>query len=203
MPLQLFMPWADAHPGLASWVQAVFSILAIIAAFLIGQQQARAALKSTERAHQLLQAEKRRSIEAIIQSTRDIVIGIGNVLKAQTEIAMTRAALYEVYDEVVIDGISGALASIPIYDVGSSDGVGALQKLRYHIVFFGNNVRAFIDGPWNHPELRLGLEQYPDDHVTRREMLEGGNEILKKNALQQFELVLKDIDGLLQAIEAA
>lgn len=49
MALESFLIWVEAHPGLASWLQAVGAIVSIIAAFMVSTSQQRASTKAAEK----------------------------------------------------------------------------------------------------------------------------------------------------------
>ncbi|WP_176079776.1 hypothetical protein [Paraburkholderia tropica] len=61
--------WGWNSGNVASWVQAVGSIAAIIGSYFIGERQAKAALAATQKAHQLAE-ETRQAVEALEELER-------------------------------------------------------------------------------------------------------------------------------------
>ncbi len=141
--MHCIIEWMDLHQGTAAWVQAVFSVLAIAGAYWIGKSQSRAALQSVEHAHRLVLAEKRKAILSIIEAAGVRTKAISDAFDLTSESEML-LQLYKIYDKTIIDAMVRALSSVPMYDVGSTAGILALQSLHDQVVFLGKSVEAFI-----------------------------------------------------------
>jgi hypothetical protein len=124
----------------AAWAQAVGSIGAIIAAFLVGRQQAKAAIAAVVEAHTLQETGRLKSILAIGEAAFDRAKRIGEAIsRHETD----PVAIYNVYDPTVINSMAAALTSVPAHEIGSRDAVIAILDLRDQIRFLGESVETF------------------------------------------------------------
>ena len=126
----------------AAWAQAVGSSGAIIAAFMVGREQSRAAIAAVSAAHALQEAGRLKSILAIGEAAFDRAKQIGEAI---SQYESNRVALYQVYDPTVISSLAAALSSVPAHEVGSRDGAIAVLDLRDQIRFLGESVERFKD----------------------------------------------------------
>jgi hypothetical protein len=112
-------------------------------------------------------------------------------------------ALYTVYDKSIIDGVVRALTDMPVYEIGSRDGVIALLSLRDQFVFLGIAMEAFIAGPANHPEMKKALDSLMESTkgTQRKRLLEHGNEILANNARKHLNEIHNKHDALVVAMK--
>jgi ABC-type nickel/cobalt efflux system permease component RcnA len=122
LALWRFLPNTAQSQTAAAWFQAIGSIAAIVAAFWMGERQARAALQSVVDAHSIEQKDRRRSILAVAEAAAEHARRIDEAF-SQPE---PRPALTSVYDKTIIAGMAEALGRAPAHEVGSRDGVIAL-----------------------------------------------------------------------------
>lgn len=195
--LALFL-W-EAFPGadgqtLAAWFQAVGSIAAIVVAFWVGQQQSNAALQAV--ADQ--QRERRDSIVAVAGAAVEHARRIGNALEQDS---LGHAAIYNVYDQTIVDGMVHALTAAPVHEVGSAAGVIAFLALRDQFAFLGVQMKEYLDGPWGHKELRKAIESCGDDREAQRVTIQSGEDVLKKNVRLRLDQIQRFHNELVTSVE--
>ena len=157
----------------ASWIQAFGSVMAIFAAIWISDRQETVALDS-----------KRRSILAIVEAVyQRAEIYRSMILNSDFENHLPNSELYNVYDRSVITGITRALSGIPLYEVGSSEGVMALILLNDQFLFLGKEIENFMAGIHNHPDFSKQLEQLagPENKDLRSKCSKDMFKLLAKN----------------------
>lgn len=190
----------DALTGLkasdwAAWAQAVGSVVAIVVAFIVGRQQANASLAAVSRAYAMQLSGRQKSILAIAEAALDRIKEFGEAVMAHES---NPAALYNIYDKSVIDGMVGALTNVPAHEIGSRDGVLALLSLRDQIRFLGDTVETFRS-----PKLDVDSENSlsgldPPERAKQRRRVK---EIQAKNVQSRVKKIEEDY-ALLQAAMA-
>jgi hypothetical protein len=123
--------WGWNSGNVASWVQAVGSIAAIIGSYFIGERQAKAALAATQKAHQLAE-ETRRTVEAkaaqerragmyaVVLAAHNHTVEIKEALDDEYNIKM-----YSIYHPSIIDSMIELLSKLPIHTLGSERAIAA------------------------------------------------------------------------------
>lgn len=199
--LGIVLVWSlwKAFPGvdgqtLAAWSQAIGSIGAILAAFLVGQQQSRAALQAvTEQ-----QRERRDSIVAVAGAAAEHARRIRAVLDQEDP---GHAKMYNIYDKSIVDGIVHALTSAPAHGVGSPDGVIAFLALRDQCVFLGITMERYLDGPWRDPEFKREVESCGDNVEEQNTVIEGQKLVLAHNVRIHLDQIESHYTALKGAVE--
>lgn len=180
----------------AAWFQAIGSIAAIGAAFLVGRQQSKAALRVvTEQ-----QRATRDSIVAVAGAAAEHARRIGDVLERDS---FGHAEMYNVYDQTIVDGMVHALTNAPAHEVGSPAGVIALLALRDQFAFLGVQMKEYLAGPREHKELRIAIESCGDNREAERGTIQAGEQVLAGNVRRRLELIQHYYGELKAAVERA
>ncbi len=133
----------------ASWIQAFGSVMAIFAAIWISDRQEAITLNS-----------KRKSILAIVEAAyQRAELYRAMIFDSDFKNQIPNSKLYGVYDKTIISGITRALSGIPLYEVGSPEGVMALILLHDQFYFLGNEIDAFMVGIYNHSDFSEELNK--------------------------------------------
>jgi len=179
---------------LASWVQAIGSIMAIVAAIVIGAYQSWATRKAVVDAQQLKEGASQRSIMAVADAAYSHAQRIGEAMEKPDE----PIVLYQVYDKSIVDGVVRALTDAPVYEVGSRDGILALLSLRDQFVFLGIAIEAFIAGPAKDPHMRRALDTLmePADGPQRMAVVKQGKTVLARNVSVHLDKIRDDYSSL-------
>ncbi|MGH8290623.1 MAG: hypothetical protein ACREV7_16655 [Steroidobacteraceae bacterium] len=181
---------------LAAWFQAIGSIAAIGAAFLVGRQQSKAALRAvTEQ-----QRARRDSIVAVAGAAAEHARRIGDALERD---GLGHAEMYNVYDQTIVDGMVHALTNAPAHEVGSPAGVIALLALRDQFTFLGVQMKKYLDGPWKDPELQRIIDSCGDDREHRRTVIKDQEQVLAGNVRRRLEQIQRYYSELKAAVERA
>jgi hypothetical protein len=190
----LFLAWllsrcfpGDAGENLAAWLQAVGSMSAILAAFLVGRQTI-----SQER------DERRKSIVAVAGAAAEHARSIRVVLAQEDP---GHAKMYNIYDKSIVDGMVHALTSAPAHEVGSSDGVIALLALRDQCVFLGITMKRYLDGPWQHLEFKREVESCGDNVEDQNTVIKGQKLVLAHNVRIHLDQIERHYTALKSAVE--
>lgn len=134
--------WIEAHPGMAAWIQALGSILAVLGVYWLGGQQSRAALRNSMRMHDVECERRTYAIVAIMAAANVYIDGLPSVVQ-NTESDKRLFGLR--YSDQAISGFIDALSQIPIYEVGSAEAVTDLLYFRKEVVSLREIVFGFID----------------------------------------------------------
>lgn len=177
----------DAGENLAAWLQAVGSMGAILAAFLVGRQTI-----TQER------DERRQSIVAVAGAAAEHARRIRVVLDQEDP---GHAKMYNIYDKSIVDGIVHALTSAPAHDVGSPDGVIAFLALRDQCVFLGITMERYLDGPSRVPEFKGELESCGDNVEQQNIVIEGQKLVLAHNVRIHLDQIERHYTALKEAVE--
>lgn len=194
--------------GMASWVQGIGSILAIVGAVWAVTAQERASLKAIRVGMELADARQHRAVLAVSEAA---LHRVELVVAAISDAGDWRVRLAGAYARTIFDGFSGALNAIPVHQLPSREAVNALLMLQQHLVFFATNADQLVDGPWKHKDLLPVLEQYREAYERSRDrgdqkvlfdLVEQANSSLKKNVEQQGNLVRGYVDALRRELES-
>ncbi|WP_434642491.1 hypothetical protein [Achromobacter piechaudii] len=194
--------------GMASWVQGIGSILAIVGAVWAVTAQERASLKAIRVGMELADARQHRAVLAVSEAA---LHRVELVVAAISNASDWRVRLAGVYVRTIFDGFSAALNAIPVHQLPSRDAVNALLMLQQHLVFFATNADQLVDGPWKHQALQPVLEQYRENYERSRDLedqkalldlVEQANSSLKKNVELQANLVQGYVDALRSELES-
>ena len=120
--------WGKLNPSeWASWAQAVGSLVAIVAAFYIGERQARITLAAVREADQLAEAKRIESLIGMADIADAIARKCLEVYRPDGFFSLG-VSMAQVDDplEIVNIGLSG----VPLHEVGSGHAVSALILLR-------------------------------------------------------------------------
>lgn len=131
----------------AAWVQAVGSILAIVAAGAAVQYQ-------LNRADQ----NRRRAVFAVADAAKFRVDEIAGLVSRDDP----RDALLCNFHHSILDRLISAFDASPVHEIQRGDGIVAFLAIRDQLAFLKNAVQALIDGPEKHPDLGKSLDEYSD-----------------------------------------
>jgi hypothetical protein len=175
-------------PTAAAWLQAIASVAAIVAAFLVGKWQANTALTAVTEAHRLEERSRRRSILAIAEAGAEHARIIDSALLSTDNRLQASVALVDVYDKSIVDGMVRALTDVPVHEVGSRDAVIALLALRDQFVFLGIAMEKYLAGASRDPELQKAIEAC-DPGTARRNFIASAEQVLAKNARRRLATI--------------
>ena len=181
--------------ALAAWAQAVGSIGAVFAVFVIAWWQSLATLRAVRSAQQ----ERRRSIVAVAEAAAELGRRIGTVLDEPDE---GHVRMYGVYDKSIVDGTVHALSIAPAHEIGTRDGVVALLALRDQLRWLGMAMEKYLAGPWQLPEHQNVFESCGDDPVMRGKVAEAIGGVLVKNVRTHLDQIQKCYRQLADAVMA-
>jgi hypothetical protein len=183
---------------LAAWVQAIGSIIAIVAAIVIGWWQAKVARESLVNAQVIAERARQRGILAIAEAALEHSRRFDEAL-SQSE-SGNFIALYEVYDQSIIDGMVQALSEVPTHEVGSRDAVISLLSLRDQFRFLGRTIEDYKN-PRRDPEIaKLLLE---NEAPERQKIWTEVKAIFAKNVRDRIATIRTDYESLKSAIDRA
>lgn len=127
--------WIEHHPGLASWIQAVGSIGAIIGAFTVSSLQ----LRGQERQRRLDAQKKAEAFYAVIENAVKNSISVAEMVEKQPPELVFRMAWTIHLGELIRTALD-AMKGIPVHELGTyelvlhySTVVGAISKLQYEV----------------------------------------------------------------------
>jgi hypothetical protein len=181
---------------LAAWFQAVGSIAAIFVAFVVGRQQAKAALRAVTEE----QRARRDSIVAVAGAAAEHARRIEEVLEYPDP---GHARMYDVYDKTIVDGMVHALTSAPAHEVGSPAGVIALLALRDQFAFLGIQMERYLGGPRRIPEFQREVESCGDDLEYQQTVIEGQERVLTQNVRVHLDQIQRRYAGLAAAVASS
>lgn len=144
--------WIEHHPGLASWVQAIGSILAIVGAVAVSRSQAATqnAIALGQIQHQIDMNKRERvdravALYAVIDCAATWCDAIYNTAAEDESPKMLRAVWVSHLREVSQANLH-ALRSIPVYELGSYELVVGYGTVLATFVKYISEVELVIDG---------------------------------------------------------
>lgn len=141
---------------------------------MVGREQSKAALEAvTEERH-----ERRCSILAVAAAAAEHARHIGDALDHD---GVGHAAMYNVYDKSIVDGMVNARSGAPAHEVGSADGVIALLALRDQFVFLGMQMAKYLADSRTDPEFRREIDSCGDNPEYQSTVLKGQQRVLAGN----------------------
>lgn len=178
----------DAAPA---WIQAIGSILALLAVFLVSKIPVNHAA-----------SVKRKTIFAMVEATHTHAQNIRSAVDAMQD-PIDTIHIYKVYNNVIIEGVVKALQGIPMHELGSSKGVLAMLSLTDQMVFLGVAVEILLNGPYNHPMMAKTLEDLDkNDHARRLKLAATGFSVLKHNVKVHLDQIDKDFESLKDSLKS-
>lgn len=187
----------------AAWAQAVGSVIAVVAAFLVGRQQAQSTLKAVDRTHELGVLAKRSAISSVVdvvhRRIEEICVALGPNIA-------DRVNLWEVYHPDIIESMKTALRDLPVYELASAQAIDGLLRFREQLVFFGQSLNKYYDGFHQDALFMEGYEQFkgpdPDYRKHREGMVKGWHEASVRNIQNQRAYLLKQYEMFKSALNA-
>jgi hypothetical protein len=122
--LQHFVLWIESHPGVASWVQAFGSFVAIVAAFMIGNKQMALQVKQKKSEDN----QKLQAIYAVVTNAYTTVGELQFVISNDISPAAFRSDWHSLHGPL-IEASYESLRKIPTHEFGSYDLVYAFNGL--------------------------------------------------------------------------
>uniref|UniRef100_UPI003C7E9BC1 hypothetical protein n=1 Tax=Pseudomonas veronii TaxID=76761 RepID=UPI003C7E9BC1 len=169
-----------------AWIQAIGSILALVAVILASKIPVNHAA-----------SEKRRTIFAIVEAAHSHACNIRKAIDAMGWPTGNNHLIYQVYNKVIIESVVRALQGVPTHELGSSKAVLAMLSLTDQMVFLGSAVETLLNGPLNHPEIKKALESIDqNDHAQRLKLGATGFSVLQSNARGHLDQVDKEYESL-------
>ena len=148
MSVALWIVIEDPKKGLASaeaasWVQAIGTVTALFAAYILGERQAQHALRTATAIQDREHDRKNAAFLAICLVARDNADCIGRIFYTQPYDGFRRLAEYQ---ESATNDIVKALRAIPVHDVGSASATTALLNLIQDLSMLTILIEAFDGG---------------------------------------------------------
>lgn len=113
MDLAAILAWIEAHPGAASWVQALGSIASIWAAFLIGNKQIRKQIQARKDDEQ----RKAAAFYAVVKNAAHNAIAFGHHLESNNSLPVIQENWRILFSQV-LNMSRSSLNQIPAHDLG-------------------------------------------------------------------------------------
>jgi len=146
--------WGWNSASVASWVQAVGSIAAIIGSYFIGERQAKAALAATQKSHQLAEEtrqtvevleehERRKGMYAVILAAHNHTVQIKEALSDEFNLKM-----HSIYHPSIIDSLVELLSKLPIHTLGSERAIAAFIIYSGQFTFLKGAMAEYLAGPY-------------------------------------------------------
>ncbi|APZ02709.1 hypothetical protein NX871_12975 [Burkholderia thailandensis] len=154
---------------MASWLQAIGSIAAIVGALWVAERQAKGAIESIKMQVARAAQDRRDSAVAIADAAWERAEMIRSTMSI-ADVNAVRVELYKTYDRSIIDGLVRALQGIPMHEIGSSKGVSELLLLIDQFTFLARSIQVFFDGPMRDPEVGPNIEQYLNGSAEDRKI---------------------------------
>lgn len=191
--------WAEFGEYFGGTLGGIFGLLAFIGVLVsIALQRADSAkvIEATHSAvvdaHSMERESRRQSILAVAEAAQERAQRIGTAMEDYEN----SAALYEVYDKTIIDGMVRALTDIPIHELGSRDAVLALLSLRDQYVFLGAAVQEFIAGAQGNTLLQQALDSVGADTKAQIALRKDQKALLARNVRQRVDWIGKHYRAL-------
>ncbi|WP_153228241.1 hypothetical protein [Achromobacter xylosoxidans] len=174
----------------ASWVQAVGTVAAIIAAYFEGRRQAAAALRAARESASLALKSKRASVLAVVEAACGRVDEICSVIQPTEE---GRAGLWLVYHASIVESMTAALTTAPVYELESASAVESLLRFRDQFVFFGDAVGRFHAGPQGDDHFEQIRRQYDLSKASERQQFQEAQDQWYHSAVSNIRIHVKAI----------
>ncbi|MCH4878517.1 hypothetical protein EQV97_14100 [Pseudomonas sp. TMW22090] len=113
MDWSAMLGWIEAHPGLASWVQAFGSIASIWAAFLIGNKQIRKQIQVRKENDRT----RAKAFYAVIQNAAHNAMAFGKHLESNNSWPVIEES-WKVLFSQIINMSKNSLSQIPAHELG-------------------------------------------------------------------------------------
>ena len=198
--------WSSAN--LASWVQAVGSIAAIVGSYIIGERQAKATLATTQKAHKLAEEtrktvealkenEQREGMYAVIFAAHNHTMQIKETLSDEFNVK-----IYSIYHPSIIDSMVELLSKLPIHILGSERAIAAFVIYSGQFIFLKGAMAEYLAGPYT-DEIKRRIaelkaysynEKYSDDLISsKRAALRKNVETHIDRIQQEFQILHQEI----------
>jgi hypothetical protein len=191
--------WAEFGEYFGGTLGGIYGLLAFIGVLVsIALQRAdnakviEATHSAVVDAHSMERESRRQSILAVAEAAEERAQRIYTAMEDHEN----SAALYEVYDKTIIDGMVRALTDIPIHELGSRDAVLALLSLRDQYVFLGVAVVAFIEGAQGNALLQQALDSLGTDTKAQIALRKDQKALLARNVRQRVDWIGKQYRSL-------
>ncbi|MCP2092022.1 UNVERIFIED_ORG: hypothetical protein J2Y81_008128 [Paraburkholderia sediminicola] len=200
--------WGWNSGNVASWVQAVGSIVAIVGSYLIGERQAKAALAATQKAHQLAEEtrqtvaaleehERREGMYAVIFAAHNHTVQIKEALNDEFNIKM-----YSIYYPSIIDSMVELLLKLPIHTLGSERAIAAFVIYSGQFTFLKGAMAEYLAGPYT-DEIKkkiTELKEHAYDEKYSDELIATKRAVLRKNVETHIDRIQLEFQILDQEI---
>lgn len=174
---------------MASWVQAIGSIGAILGAVWVARHQQR------------VEMVKRR--DAIFAVATAAVLRTDEIAK-HLENKDPQSAMALHFHRSITDSVVSAMNSVPLHEIGMPNAILAFASMRDQIGFLAYSVEQLVAGPWRHEDLGKHLERakydFADEPETYRELIEQANRSLAHNVHvhvraihQEFQVIKREL----------
>lgn len=168
---------------MASWVQAIGSIGAILGAVWVAKHQQR------------VEMTKRR--DAIFAVATAAVLRTDEIAK-HLEHKDPQSAMALHFHRSITDSVISAMNSVPLHDIGTPNAILAFASMRDQIGFLTCSVEQLVAGPWRHEELGKHLERakrdFADDPETFLELVRQANRNLANNVQVHVRAIHQEFD---------
>ncbi|AOI60420.1 hypothetical protein [Burkholderia diffusa] len=200
--------WGWNSGNVASWVQAVGSIAAIVGSYFIGERQAKASLAATQKAHQLAE-ETRQAVEALEERERRQGM-YAVILAAHTHTVQIKEALsdefnikmYSIYHPSIIDSMIELLSRLPIHTLGSERAISAFVIYSGQFTFLKGAMAEYLAGPYTDEINKkiAELKKYAYDEKYSDDLISTKRAVLRKNVETHIDRIQLEFQVLDQEI---
>jgi hypothetical protein len=137
------IPWC--RMGVAEWaywVGAIGSIGSIAGAYFLGERQSKAALRAVINSDLLTAYRKGKAVLAVADAAKSNTSGIMQAFDGDD---FSYLVLICKYDGSIMDSLNGALAAIPVHELGSYKAVAAFLRIRTSMIRFQLHIKSCIN----------------------------------------------------------
>lgn len=188
--------WGWNSGNVASWVQAVGSILAIIGAYIVGERQSGATLRATQEAHRLGERSRREGMFSVLKTAHSFAKVIDAALADESK----PLKMYDVYHPSLIDSLVDLMSKLPVSELGSDEAIGAFVMFNGQFIFLKESLNEYVGGAYT-DKVKADIQNLEEQGYRgkTKEIVDGKWGALTHNV----QIHLESIDTNFACLEAA
>jgi hypothetical protein len=121
------LAWIEKHPGTASWVQAIFSVVAIGVAIWV-------AWASEQRRVAAARADARRIVANALQLASDAHYALGDIDATRSAVGQSETSAQRYAQARRLQLLTQALGTIPLHELPSGEAVRRVMEVRSNLI---------------------------------------------------------------------
>jgi hypothetical protein len=189
--------WGWNSGNVASWVQAVGSILAIGGAYFVGERQASATLRATQEAHKLGERARREGMFSVVKAAHSFAKTIDAALADENK----PLKMYGVYHPSLIDSLVDLMVKLPVSELGSDRAINAFIMFSGQFTFLKESLDRYVAGAYT-DEVQAEIANLEEGYRDRwKEVVAGKWGALTHNVRVHIESINTNFATLKAALE--